>query len=231
MTLDVTLLVRAIEAILYVSVDPMPIERIEKIFEQEGVERAQVREALDKLRRDYVGRGVELCEVSGGYQMRTSPELADFLSRLSMPRAIKLSQAALEALAIVAYRQPVTRADVEEVRGVDCGGVLRSLQERGMVRVVGKKDVPGRPLLYGTAKKFLEVFSLSSLTDLPTLRQIEEFAEEDELDAVDAPDVMDESGNLAKPGTEAGPEQSQPEESIETPEAEPELPLLDENVD
>jgi len=173
---DRTLVIRAIEAILYVTSEPIPMKKFEELFAPEGVERAEIKEALESLRRDYLGRGVELCEVGGGFQMRTSPDLHPLLARLDMPRPVKLSQAAMETLAIVAYRQPVTRAEVEEVRGVDCGAVFRSLVERGLARVVGKKDVPGRPILYGTSKKFLEVFGLSSLSDLPTLREIEELA-------------------------------------------------------
>jgi segregation and condensation protein B len=171
---DRTFLIRVLEAILFVTTEPVPLQKLEKLFEADGVTVREIRDALDSLRRDYSGRGIEVLEVGGGYQMRTSPELGPFLVRLEMPRPTKLSQAALETLAIIAYRQPITRADVEEVRGVDCGAVARSLLERGLVRVVGKKDVPGRPLLYGTTKKFLEVFGLSSLTDLPTLRQIED---------------------------------------------------------
>lgn len=194
--MDSTLLIRAIEAILYVSGDPVSLARLEAIFAPDEVEKPDLKEALAALRRHYMGRGVELQEVGGGYQLRTSPELGPILARLDMPRPVKLSQAALETLAIIAYRQPVTRADAEEVRGVDCGAVFRTMVERGLVRVVGKKDVPGRPMLYGTTRKFLEVFGLSSLTDLPTLRQIEELvvpSEEEEAEIAQAQPEPDES--------------------------------------
>ncbi len=185
--MEKTKLIRALEAILFVTGEPLQLKRLEGVFEAEGVRAADIRQALDDLRRDYMGRGVEIHEVGGGYQMRTSPELGEYILRLDMPRPTKLSQAALETLAIIAYRQPVTRTEAEEVRGVDCGAVVRSLAERGLVKVVGKKEVPGRPLLYGTTKKFLEVFGLSSLTDLPTLRQIEELTGPDEDSEAGAP--------------------------------------------
>ena len=169
-----TTLIRAIEAILFQSGDPVAEKRLLQAFEQDGVRAAELRAALSDLKRDYMGRGVEICEVGGGFQMRTSADMAQYILRLDAPKPHKLSQAAMETLAIIAYRQPVTRSEAEEVRGVDCGAVVRSLVERGLVRVVGKKEVPGRPLLYGTTKRFLEVFGLSSLTDLPTLRQIED---------------------------------------------------------
>jgi len=142
------------------------------------VARDEVREALADLTAACAGRGVELREVAGGYQLRTRPELGPWLARLETQRPVRFSRPALEALAIVAYRQPVTRAEIEEVRGVDCGGVLKSLLDKGLVRIVGKKDVPGRPLLYGTSRRFLEAFGLASLGELPSLKDIEEILAE-----------------------------------------------------
>ncbi len=117
--------------------------------------------------------GIELVNVSGGWRLRTALDLGPMVRRLWPDRATRVSRAALEALAVVAYRQPCTRLDVEDVRGVDCGGVLRSLLERKLVRIVGRKDEPGRPLLYGTTPEFLETFSLPDLRALPTLRDLE----------------------------------------------------------
>jgi segregation and condensation protein B len=114
--------------------------------------------------------------VAGGYQVRTLAEHASYLQRLQPVRPFRLSQAALETLAIAAYRQPVTRAEVEYVRGVDAGAVLRSLLERKLLRIAGHREVAGRPLLYATTRRFLEVFGLARLEDLPTLRDIEEIA-------------------------------------------------------
>ena len=118
--------------------------------------------------------GIELIEVAGGWRLGTATELAPMVRRLWPDKQIRLSKAALEALSVVAYRQPCTRIDVEEIRGVDCGGVLRSLLERRLVRVVGRKDEPGRPLLYGTTPAFLELFSLPDLRSMPTLRDLED---------------------------------------------------------
>ncbi len=135
-----------------------------------------VKQALDALRggRFDGSNGVELIEVGGGWRLRTATDLAPLVRRLWPDKQVRLSRAALEALSVVAYRQPCTRIDVEEVRGVDCGGVLRSLLERRLVRVVGRKDEPGRPLLYGTTPTFLELFSLPDLRSMPTLRDLED---------------------------------------------------------
>ena len=109
--------------------------------------------------------------MAGGYQFRTDTELAPWLRKLSKERPFRFSAAALETLAIIAYRQPVTRAEVEYLRGVDSGGVVKSLLERNLLRILGKKDVPGRPLMYGTSRHFLEFFGLKELQDLPTLKE------------------------------------------------------------
>lgn len=212
--MEKTTLLRALEAILFISGEPLHIKRLEDVFREEGVKPSEIRQALEELKRDYIGRGIEIHEVGGGYQMRTGGELGQYILRLDMPRPTKLSQAALETLAIIAYRQPVTRSEAEEVRGVDCGAVVRSLVERGLVRVVGKKDVPGRPLLYGTTKKFLEVFGLASLTDLPSLRQIEELT---------GPDEEDESAAQ----TNTAPEETPAPQPLPEREDEPRLPFDD----
>jgi segregation and condensation protein B len=134
----------------------------------------QIEVALRSMSGDFTRHGgVELVEVGGGWRLRTPPALAPMVRRLWPDRAARLSGAALEVLSIVAYRQPCTRLEVEEVRGVDCGGVLRALLERRLVKIVGKKDEPGRPLLYGTTTEFLETFSLPNLRSMPTLRDLE----------------------------------------------------------
>ncbi len=136
----------------------------------------EVRRALAELRDEYEARGGGFCleEVAGGFQLRTRPEFASFIRKLTQGQPARLSRAALETLAIVAYRQPVMRAEIEHVRGVDSGGVLRMLLEKDLVRVLGKKDLPGRPLVYATTRRFLEVFGLKDLSELPSLKDMEE---------------------------------------------------------
>jgi segregation and condensation protein B len=116
---------------------------------------------------------MELTEIAGGYQFRTKPLWAGWVNRLKKTKAVRLSQAALETLAIVAYRQPIIRPAIEEIRGVDSGSVLHTLLEKGLIKIMGRKDLPGRPIVYGTTKAFLELFSLNTLSDLPTLREIQ----------------------------------------------------------
>ncbi|MBW2487539.1 MAG: SMC-Scp complex subunit ScpB [Deltaproteobacteria bacterium] len=164
-----------VESLLFVADEPLTIERLKQIIGDS--ETKALREALDELMIDYETRqgGFYLNLVAGGYQIRTRPEYMEYIKRLLQPKPQRLSKAALETLAIIAYKQPVIRADIEHLRGVDCGGVLRVLLERKFIRVLGRKEIPGRPLIYATTKRFLEVFGLKSLKDLPTPREIEEF--------------------------------------------------------
>jgi segregation and condensation protein B len=141
-----------------------------------------VAKALDELREEYrrARRGFVLAELADGYQLRSRPEHAEYIRRLQVSRPARISRAALETLAIIAYRQPATRADIEYLRGVDSGGVIKSLLDKRLVRIVGKKDMPGRPLLYGTSREFLEFFGLRSLEDLPSLKEFTELTAESE---------------------------------------------------
>jgi len=163
-----------IESLLFVSEEPLSVDRLRQVLEP--VAAAEVREALNSLIEDYEARqgGFVLKEVAGGFQFRTRPEYHIWIKRLVQPKPPRLSRAALETLAIIAYKQPVIRNDVERIRGVDCGGVIRMLMERNLIRVLGRKEIPGRPLIYGTTKRFLEIFDLKDLKDLPTPREIEE---------------------------------------------------------
>jgi segregation and condensation protein B len=135
---------------------------------------ARIEEAVAQInaRLAETGRPYEIAAVAGGYQFRTRPEFGEFLAGAQPERRVRLSKAALETLAVVAYRQPITRPEIEEVRSVDCGPVIRSLMERDLVRIVGRRDAPGKPPLYGTTAIFLETFGLHSLRDMPTLREI-----------------------------------------------------------
>lgn len=147
----------------------------------EAVDLATVEATLRRLQGGvFDGQsGIELIEVGGGWRLRTAADLGPMVRRLWPDRRVRLSKASLEALAVVAYRQPCTRLDVEDVRGVDCGGVLRSLLDRKLIRIVGRKDEPGRPMLYGTTPEFLELFSLPDLRSLPTLRDLESMRAEE----------------------------------------------------
>jgi len=164
-----------VESLLFVADEPLTIDRLKQIIS--GAQPQELREVLQELAADYAERqgGFYLNEVAGGYQIRTRSEYKEWIKRLLQPRPQRLSKAALETLAIIAYKQPVIRSDVEHIRGVDCGGVLRVLLERKFIRVLGRKDIPGRPLIYATTKRFLEVFDLKNLKDLPTPKEIEEF--------------------------------------------------------
>ena len=168
-----------VESLLFVHDQPLSLDRLATLLEEH--ERGDIRLALDDLMEEYAsaGRGIVLAQVAGGYQLRSRPENADYIRRLTKSRGVKFSQSALETLSIIAYRQPVTRAEVEYLRGVDSGGVLKTLLEKKLLRILGKKDVPGKPLIYGTSREFLELFSLKDLASLPTLKEIQELAPSD----------------------------------------------------
>ncbi len=161
---------RAAAALIFAADGPLSLDRLCQFFE---CPRADLRPVIAQLKELYPANqgGFYLAEVAGGYQFRTDPDLAFWLSKLSRGRPFRFSPAALETLAMIAYRQPVTRGEIEYLRGVDSGGVLKTLLDKGFLRILGKKDVPGRPLMYGTSKYFLEFFGLKDLGDLPTLRE------------------------------------------------------------
>jgi segregation and condensation protein B len=162
-----------IESLIFVSESPLSLERIKEVLAEVG--KKDVQRLLSELRADYEAaqRGFTLEEVAEGFQFRTRPAHAEWIKRLKKTKPPGMSQPALETLAIVAYRQPVVRTDVEKIRGVDSGGVLRTLLERKLIKILGKKDVPGRPLVYGTSRQFLEMFGLKNLASLPTLKDVE----------------------------------------------------------
>jgi segregation and condensation protein B len=164
-----------LEALLFGADGPVRIERLTEVL---AAERAAVAAALDELAADYLAqpRGFFLQETAGAYQLRTRPEYADYLRRLGRSRAFRFSRPALETLAIIAYRQPVTRTEIEYLRGVDSGSVLKTLLDKHLVRILGRKDVPGKPAIYGTSREFLELFGLPDLAALPTLKEFSELA-------------------------------------------------------
>jgi segregation and condensation protein B len=165
-----------IESLLFVAEEPLPVDRLRGIIET--ADGREIRSVLQALADEYAqrGGGFWLQEVAGGWQIRTRPEYHEWIKRMLQPSPQRLSKAALETLAVVAYKQPIIRADIEHIRGVDCGGVLRQLLERKLVRVLGRREIAGRPLIYATTKLFLEMFDLKDLNDLPTPKEIAEFS-------------------------------------------------------
>jgi segregation and condensation protein B len=170
-----SLLRSAIEALLFVAEKPVTIKDLAKGLQ---LDKKRTQELLDELRAEYNHRGIRIEEISDGYAFRTHPSIAEYVRAFLEQRPVKLSRAQLETLAIVAYRQPITRPEVDDIRGVDCGPVLKGLLERELVRILGKKDEPGRPMLYGTTPGFLELFGLKSLQELPTLREFAELTDD-----------------------------------------------------
>jgi len=162
-----------LESLFFVSDSPIRLETLVEILPESNKE--AIMEGIRQIQAEYENRskGIELTEIAGGYQFRTKADFAGWLNRLKKAKAVKLSQAALETLAIVAYRQPIIRPAIEEVRGVDSGSVLHTLLEKGLIKIMGRKDLPGRPIVYGTTRTFLELFSLNTLSDLPSLQEIQ----------------------------------------------------------
>jgi segregation and condensation protein B len=163
-----------IESLLFVADGPVTLQRFQEVIE--GSNKDDIRSALVELQKELENgrRGVRLVEVAGGYQMRTAKGNAEWVKKFLGGRPARMGRATLETLAIIAYRQPITKAEIEAIRGVDVDGVISTLLERELVRAVARKDVPGRPFLYGTTQQFLELFNLKDLTQLPTLKEMGE---------------------------------------------------------
>ena len=167
-----------LEAVIMASREPLAVNDLLALFEGdlEQPDRDAVLMALAQLQSDYADRGVELAEVASGYRFQVRSRYADWVNRLFDERPQRYSRALLETLAIIAYRQPITRAEIENIRGVSVStGIIKTLQEREWVRVVGNREVPGRPELLATSRQFLDYFNLKSLADLPTLAEIKDF--------------------------------------------------------
>ena len=164
-----------LEALVFASDAPIKTRELAKLASAQA---KQVTELLGELKQEYAGRGVHLEEVAGGWVFRTSAQYAPFIRDLTKQKPVRLTRAQVETLAIIAYRQPITRPEVDDVRGVDSGPVLKLLLERDLVRILGQRDEPGRPMIYGTTTQFLEFVGLKSLKDLPTLREFTELTDE-----------------------------------------------------
>ena len=191
-----------IEALVFASPTPLPLARLRQLT---GIrDTSAIEDALARIAAHYAERGIVLAQVSGGYQLRTAPRFAPYVQELVAGRPVRLSRAQLETLAIIAYRQPITRPEIDDIRGVDSSGTLRVLLERNLVRVLGKREEVGRPILYGTTKEFLDFFSLSDLRELPTLREYAELTDESQsrlaaLDSEDADADVDVAPEPAPP--------------------------------
>ncbi len=163
-----------VESLLFVAEGPLTLQRLAEAIE--GADKSEITAALEQIRTDLESnrRGVRLVEVAGGYQLRTPKENADWVKKFLGGRPARMGRATLETLAIIAYRQPVTKAEIEAIRGVDVDGVVNTLMERSLIRAVGRKDVPGRPFLFGTTPEFLQLFNMKDLSELPTLKELDE---------------------------------------------------------
>ena len=170
-----------VESLLFVSPEPLSVQRLLAVIGD--VTKAEVTQALRSLGEELEqeGRGLRLAEVAGGFRLLTKQEYAGWIKRLDKSKSTaKLSRSALESLAIIAYKQPIVRSEIEDIRGVETSGVVRTLLERKLVRIVGRKEVPGRPIMYGTTKYFLEHFGLNDLSQLPPLREFKELGESEQ---------------------------------------------------
>ena len=168
---------QVLEALFFAAEKPLDLQML---AEATQFDKEILQKTLTDLQNLYSPgtRGVHLLDLGGRWQLRTDPSIGAYVRRMLQVKPMRLTRAALETLAIVAYRQPITRPELEDLRGVDCGAVTKALLERKLIRILGKKDEPGRPLIYGTSKEFLELFNLRDLTQLPTLREFQELSEE-----------------------------------------------------
>jgi segregation and condensation protein B len=165
-----------LEAVLLAAGEPLSLVSLAKVFtDEERPSDNEIGKALEELGEDYAERGLEIKEVSSGFRIQAREEVNTWISRLWEERPQRYSRALLETLALIAYRQPITRGDIEEVRGVSVStNIVRTLQEREWIRVVGHRDIPGKPALFGTTRAFLDYFNLASLDDLPSLAEIKD---------------------------------------------------------
>ena len=203
---------RIVEAALMAAQEPLSVDRLFKLFHRGELHseqgRQQIREALQELRQEAAGRGWELKQVASGYRFQVPAELAEWVSRLWEEKPPRYSRALLETLALIAYKQPATRGDIERVRGVAVSqNIMRTLLERGWVRVVGQREAPGRPNMYGTTRAFLDYFNLQALNELPPLAEIKAMIEPLAADE-EAPEAAPEdvSGEVPAEAEEMPPE-------------------------
>jgi len=219
-----------VEAALMTAGDPLTVNQLQALFEEEPEvpEKADIRAALDQLAQDFEHRGVELREVASGFRIQVRSDYASWVNRLQAERPQRYSRALLETLAIIAYRQPITRGEIEDIRGVSISSsIIKTLQEREWIRVVGHRDVPGKPELLATSRQFLDYFNLKKLSDLPPLAEIKDF---DKIN----PDLFESLEQNPEAGEEEAapvPEETEPEATVATEAVETIEPQEAETVD
>jgi segregation and condensation protein B len=188
-----------LETALLTSPDPLPYSELKKLFDEEP-STDTLRRVLDELRRDWQGRGVELVQVASGWRFRARPEFQQYIDRLNPQKPPRYSRAVLETLAIIAYRQPCTRGDIEDIRGVAVSpNIIRALEARGWIDMVGHKEVPGRPELFATTRMFLDDLNLTSLEELPPLDDLASLVEAADAPAVPSPQTAEEPAARDEP--------------------------------
>jgi segregation and condensation protein B len=210
-----------LESLLFAADRPLAVADFKRLLDDPNG--ARLGALLERLRERRAATGIQLVQVAGAWQLRTHPANGAWVAKLVAGRPQRLSRAMMETLAIVAYRQPITRPEVDEIRGVDCGPVLRTLLERGLVRAIGKKEEVGRPILYGTTPDFLKTFSMRDLTELPTLREFHELGAEERAKV----DTKLGVGQNPGPGAAVGPGGADPSASAPPVLTVSELPNYD----
>jgi segregation and condensation protein B len=224
--MEITPLKLIVEAILLAAGRPLTLDQMLAMFEDnERPERAEFREAIKALQEDYTERGIDLVQVGGGYRIQVRESMQPWVARLWEEKPARYSRALLETLALIAYRQPITRGEIESVRGVAVStNIMKTLLEREWVHVVGHRDVPGRPAMYGTTKQFLNYFGLKNIDGLPSLaelRDLNAIGEELQLDLAEIPGLGMESANDEAADTEETEEAVETATDSLTPAAEP----------
>ena len=236
-SMDPVQLKQLVEALIFASDKPLTVQRLRQLTRVSDIKRLEA--TLAEIATDYENRGLILSAVSGGYQFRTRPQFSTWVQQLIAGRPVRLSRAQLETLAIVAYRQPITRPEIDDIRGVDSSATLKLLMDRALIRVLGKKEEVGRPMLYGTTKEFLDFFSLGDLRELPTLREYSELTAESRKVMSDrlgidpaGPDGSDPSGDGGDGGGGEGgdPNDGGPIDGGSSP-ADDGSPLMDASAD
>lgn len=202
---------RVLEAALLSSAEPLPVADLKKLFDEE-IGPDLIRRVLEELRTDWAEKGVQLVDVSSGWRFEVRPEYQKFLDRLTPQKPPKYSRAVLETLAIIAYKQPVTRGDIEEIRGVTVSSsILKALEARGWIDEVGHREVPGRPALYSTTRTFLDDLNLRSLDELPSLEDLGSLVDADPIPRHHAGHFNPQNGEAMRPGEASGEPLAVPE--------------------